>query len=303
MNYVDTRKVFPVGLQGPYGLACSLTATETTATVHGTYTVPATNLMIEVLPFIEGGTLIATFNKNVITNDSSQPKGNSGNGNAATAASALSAQVIYPLRCPSDDLLPLVTPPVKGQLIGTDYIFGLNTYCGNGGTMIYGFYQNTGWPGAAKVNNKGLFNIVEHGDVGISPRIVTDGLSKTLMYGERAHYDPVFDQIYTTEPIANWSGWAWTFPCNSVGDNLGHTAAPINYMLPATALTSSATAQTAYINNRLASWGSFHPNGANFSFADGSVQFLIDETDLVGVLQPLSTIKGGEIFDMPMGMQ
>jgi prepilin-type N-terminal cleavage/methylation domain-containing protein/prepilin-type processing-associated H-X9-DG protein len=278
-NYLAAKKVFPVGLQGPTGLACT-----STATINVSFRIPATNLWVEMLPYIEGQTLVATFNKNVITNDSHQSNGNTGLGNSAT--NTVAAQVINNLRCPTDSFLP-PTATTSG------YVFGLNTYAGNGGTMIFGFNGNAGWTGAAKANNNGLFNIVENGDVGVSPRSITDGLSKTLMFGERNHQDPQFDILYPTFPLATWSGWAWTFPCNAVGDNLGHSAVPINYSIPVGASGNS------YINNRLSAWGSFHTGGANFCFADGSVQFLLDSTDLTGVLQPLSTIRGGETFQWP----
>jgi prepilin-type processing-associated H-X9-DG protein len=76
---------------------------------------------------------------------------------------------------------------------------------------------------------------------------------------------------------------------NSVGDNLGHSAVPVNYTI-----SGSATGWTA-VYDRLCAWGSYHPGGANFCFADGSVDFFTDETEL-RVLQALSTIRGEEIL-------
>jgi prepilin-type processing-associated H-X9-DG protein len=313
LNYVDGKKVFPPGLQGPKGLSCG----PFNASPPNYTTSPATNLLVEILPFIDEENIAALFDKTILTTDSAHPgvttnshpppggngTGNAGTGNATLAAKALSTTVLYEFRCPSSNL------PLTSYNLGVppqvDFIWGLNTYVGNGGTLIYNFYPsstNDSWPGAAKVNNNGLFNIVEHGDVGNSPRRVTDGLSKTLMYGERAHYDPVFDSVYTAYPIATWSGWAWTFPCNAVGDMLGHTVVGINYMMPAG--SASASNVNSLINYRVAAYGSFHAApGANFCFADGSVQFLENNTDLTGVLQPLSTINGNEIFELPSTVQ
>jgi prepilin-type processing-associated H-X9-DG protein len=48
----------------------------------------------------------------------------------------------------------------------------------------------------------------------------------------------------------------------------------------------------------LNAWGSNHPGGANFAFADGSVRFLSGGTSQV-VLQALSTRNGKEIVDAP----
>jgi prepilin-type N-terminal cleavage/methylation domain-containing protein/prepilin-type processing-associated H-X9-DG protein len=309
LNYVDSKKVFPVGLQGPSAFNCG-----TLSVSPANYTTPATNLLVEILPFIDEENLAALFDKTIVTTDSYHPgvttnshppvggngKGNAGIGQASAAASALSANVFYEFRCPSSNL-PTTSAQVPGS--NTSYVWGLNTYAGNGGTLIYNYYSgNNSWTGAAKVNNNGLFNIVERGDVGNSPRRVTDGLSKTFLYGERAHYDPVFDSVYTTYPIETWSGWAWTFPCNGVGDNLGHTAVGINYMMPQGSASASNVA--TLINYRIAAWGSFHSApGANFGFADGSVQFLENNTDLTSVLQPLSTIAGNEIFELPSTVQ
>jgi prepilin-type N-terminal cleavage/methylation domain-containing protein/prepilin-type processing-associated H-X9-DG protein len=106
----------------------------------------------------------------------------------------------------------------------------------------------------AQIN--GLFTA----DRGIPLAGITDGTSQTMLLGERAH------GLLTGDDLVYWHWWAdsvsmdtrfWTiFPINpfrKIPDT------PENY---SSAYTSAAA--------------SFHPNGAYFAFADGSVRFLKD---------------------------
>ena len=136
---------------------------------------------------------------------------------------------------------------------------------------------------------------------------VTDGLSQTILLGERAHglIDPSF------APTWNW----WT--AGSDYDTLFITWWGIN---PHRRFSGSPHAAWAAI----ISASSFHPGGANFALCDGSVRFLKDSIDTwpvnpktgdagaswdnihqrvalrpgtrFGVYQALSTRAGGEIL-------
>jgi prepilin-type N-terminal cleavage/methylation domain-containing protein/prepilin-type processing-associated H-X9-DG protein len=274
MNFVSSKKDFPVGLQGP---------TENPRAANDTdpkYAGPVwTNLFVEVLPYIEQTNLLTQFDKTV-------PTGNTTSKNtvAPGATTSIAAQVVVNFRCPSSQLIPQNT--VSG------YIFGTNDYAGSGGTRIYhpsAVNDDHKIGAGAKAKNDGLFNIVERGDHGVGIKQVTDGLSKTFMFGERSRDDPGGIVLAKTNyPLEGWCGWAWTSRENSVGDNLGHTAVPINYQIPQ---DGTATSFMAY--DRISNWGSYHNGGANFCLADGSVNFIADSMDLT-VLQALSTIAGGE---------
>ena len=120
---------------------------------------------------------------------------------------------------------------------------------------------------------------------------VTDGMSKTIAFGEKYHLDPVHDAFWETqcrffmrEPLRRWAGWA----CAGRWDCTGHifgamyyspvaagrVVQPINHRM-------SATEPCNYIthDNRVGGWGSGHRGGANFVFGDGAVGFLTDEIE------------------------
>jgi prepilin-type processing-associated H-X9-DG protein len=66
-----------------------------------------------------------------------------------------------------------------------------------------------------------------------------------------------------------------------------HTAAPINYRMP-------TRGNLLALNDRACAFGSGHPGGANFAFADCHVRFLRESTQL-SIFKALSTRHGGEV--------
>jgi prepilin-type processing-associated H-X9-DG protein len=160
----------------------------------------------------------------------------------------------------------------------------MSSYNGNAGKRSY--------PDTA-ITRDGIFFIDSH----IRLRDVSDGSSNTFLIGERYHRDAVYDRITRLNnlgfgnPIGLWGMWGKVHSPLTMGTHMLSTPVPINYQVP-------PSGGEAEIDNRLCAFGSGHPGGANFAFADGSVRFLSDHTDLP-TLQALSTRAGSEVVDLP----
>jgi prepilin-type N-terminal cleavage/methylation domain-containing protein/prepilin-type processing-associated H-X9-DG protein len=126
-----------------------------------------------------------------------------------------------------------------------------------------------------------------------SIRSIIDGMSNTIMIGECAGREDVyrgrefFQVDYTGTPGVRARGGAWATTDNPY---------PIGLRNPWKANFGTIPG-TVSINNSN-EWGhcfySFHPSGANFTFADGSVRFFSEDTDL-RTLADLTTRAGGEL--------
>ena len=291
MNYESAYQKFPTGLRVANPSGAGKVTTDS-----------GTNLFIDMLPFFEQDNLNKSFDK--VNNVNNVTVG------GAPSPQSVSAQVINILVCPSAQF-PQNPMQVTTGSLGQCY-YGVNSYVGSGGRVVYyyttptrdGIFHLEQYPPAGATNAGST--VPYRGPVRIAD--VTDGTSNTIMFGERKHYDPQFDRIYPTYPIAGWSGWAWTATGNSSADVLGHISpsddstqynpstiytpnnpVPINFMVPSTAPVGSYL----YEDMRVSAYGSFHTGGANFSMTDGSVRFIRDSIQFY-TLQTLVTRAGGE---------
>jgi prepilin-type N-terminal cleavage/methylation domain-containing protein/prepilin-type processing-associated H-X9-DG protein len=138
-------------------------------------------------------------------------------------------------------------------------------------TASYALVQGTLGPKqpahVVKYHNNGLFLYVTRR----KSRQVRDGLSNTMMLGEVVLAD-------TWESSNTWS-YALAH-----ADCLRTTANPLN--------TRPGAGMTVQRQN--GAFGSQHPEGALFCFADGHVRFVTDEVELA-IYQAQSTIEGEEL--------
>lgn len=213
--------------------------------------------------------------------------------NVAGGPSALTAQVLPVLLCPSD-LRP--SPPVVHfhNAILPEYAWA------------YGYYGPCSYGGNAGKRSFPMDRVTRDGiffqDSRTRLRDVTDGTSNTLFFGERSHRDLEFNRINLPyDPLPNYGTWSVAFFIfgGSLPHHLRSTPVPINYQVPSTdRYQVPPTGGDTRVDDRLCAFGSGHPGGANFAIADGSVRFLSEQTNLT-TLQALSTRAGGEVFERP----
>ena len=229
------------------------------------------SVFVSLLPFLEQQNLYQVWNF-------ADPRLN-GSTSTSPAAAVLSVLV-----CPSDVIAQNPYPAPKPP--GT--FWGITSYGGNAGSQAYPL-----------ASDDGIFFAVgpASSPVGSAVRIaeVTDGLSNTLLFGERYHRDANFDALYTagsggaSDQIAGYGWWA-SFGTGAVTDVTESAYAPLNYLV-----SPSSSNPTLAVNMRINAWGSGHVNGANFALADGSVQFISNAISQTTLLW-LATRAGGEVI-------
>jgi prepilin-type N-terminal cleavage/methylation domain-containing protein/prepilin-type processing-associated H-X9-DG protein len=255
------------------------TGVHTVETTGGRYA-NGTSWEVELFPYVEQENLKNRWDYSDFRN------------NVAGGTSATTAQVLEVLLCPSD---PLPNPVYLSmeefpQYAYAEGYYGLSSYGGNAGRRSFGPNYAT---------RDGIF----FQDSRIRLADVTDGASTTFLFGERSHRDPDFDRLalaygsawYPLGKAGQWAGVSATG--GSLPQHLLSTPVPINYRVPADTPVEEFASSGAQ-GSRLCAFGSGHPGGANFAFADGSVRFLSDQTDLA-TLQALSTRAGGEVVSSP----
>ncbi|MBX3414468.1 MAG: DUF1559 domain-containing protein [Pirellulales bacterium] len=244
-------------------------------------------LFVYLLPFLEETARVAAWERD-------DPMLNTSGG-----AASRTSRVVGGFVCPSD-VLP--QNPIATQ---QGWYYALTSYGGNGGTRSYftqlatldGIFHAVG-PGAVPKANAHLTRLPD----------VIDGTSNTFLFGERSHDDPNLESFADAglcpDRLSTWGWWGVSGGLKAIGHVTMSGHAPINYRVPmhynarqsAVPPANDAEMFQYYSDQRLCSWGSNHPGGAQFALADGSGRFVVDAMPLE-VLQAFSTRAGREVPD------
>lgn len=225
------------------------------------------------------------------------------NNNTLGGKQALAATVLPELICPSDQI---PSNPMMNH--GSGKWYGITSYGGNGGTRS--FHPDCGMLMTDGVFfTTGQYSFPQENQVPVCTADIRDGASNTLLFGERSHTDWNYDSFAAhgfEQTMGEYGYWTGSGGHLALGDVTLSSHARINYRVPITYDGRAAADPPVnsradfrfYADLRLCAFGSNHPGGANFAFADGSIHFLSESMELAS-LRVLSTRRGGEIVAEP----
>jgi prepilin-type N-terminal cleavage/methylation domain-containing protein/prepilin-type processing-associated H-X9-DG protein len=242
-NYHDVNLVFPPGCMYMYVIG-----------VNGVPPPPYWNrqrgFLVDILQFIEQGSLYNAFNQNYHTYTSPN-----------TTVVMVGLSTVW---CPSD---PKVMVPVdmspdgqfSGWAPGARVFMRYTSYLGNAGTLpVWDNPMNPTFSATTALGNGMMFY---GSNVGISS--VTDGTSNTILAGESVYGENL------GSPTAGGGHW-W------VGFNYGATLFSSFYPVNSQKKLSASADANSFWGIWNMSMSSNHPGGANAAMADGSVRFIKD---------------------------
>jgi prepilin-type N-terminal cleavage/methylation domain-containing protein len=271
------------------------------------------SFFVYLLPYMEEQTLYDRWDFANRLNNTCAPGGSPCNPNSPAGT------LIQTLVCPSDnpaERVKFYNTPNGAMGMSFRGYYAVTSFAGNHGTKNYYPEANAVGP---QSRDDGMFFLwgpsglcynripppgspsppppcVKH-DKGVALKSVVDGLSKTILFGEKYNEDPIFDAMPDTQRhnalIHEFSFWGWTggfrgtaHVTRSSGDHLQ----VINRQTPESCRSAG---DYKCQDERLMTWGSGHPGGANFVLADSSSRFITDSIT-PALLVALSTRNGQE---------
>ena len=251
-----------------------------------------TNLLIELLPYIEQDALFKKYNQSVNWSD--------------PLNLPVTSTRIKTYECPSSpsgqkqDGAPDTTPAWSNIVANTDY------------AGIYGVHPNLG-AGA------GGLNLVDAASVGITKGAIskttglrfadfTDGTSNTLFVTESAGRPDIYRNgklAVAGSASARVNGGGWCRPASEIAFLLGTDAAGtakggsgfINVTNGIDYIAEGGPSSAFYGTDGTSQIYSFHSGGVNATLVDGSVRFISASTN-IRTFARLVTRDGGEVNDL-----
>jgi prepilin-type N-terminal cleavage/methylation domain-containing protein/prepilin-type processing-associated H-X9-DG protein len=226
----------------------------------------------QILPYLEQENIGRRYNPALPPSDTTDADAD-GYTNAVLGASELKT-----FRCPG-----MAPPPVPAAFPGW------SSYAVCIGSQPNPFFP-PGAGGNPGYDNGVVVRVIGGGtggatnQLGVQIPAVTDGTSNTVLAGEMGFQ--LKDYAFTSGPHAGQprggnTQWVWGYASYSFGS----TGVPFN------TVTGTPADRTA----RLGAFRGDHPGGANFLFADGSVQFLANGRLDLPTYRALGTRDGGEV--------
>jgi len=241
----------------------------------------------------------------------------------------VSATPIATFNCPStSEDNPYSHEPLADII--PNFVYGTTDYTlskgSSDGICIYTPFSlggaPTSGPGDMDPARRGVFDF----EWGTAIRQITDGTSNTFAMGE-ASGSPQWKVCHgagcttasldsTGEIPTAWMGWIIAQPSSNVylasglvlTGPYGCTVDPMNKNPVTDMFVNTATFSAAFApgcpdsasggGDSVPNFRSDHPGGCNFTFADGSVHFLVDSIDMISY-RALSTISGDEVVSLP----
>ncbi len=286
-NFHDTYKKFPYGILRNDG---NFPHPDTGKTGTPNPVSRRYPLLFQVLPFIEQSPLYDRYDQFVFSNNQKDPI-----TGVQWAGDFFTKQVVTAFVCPSN---PGTLHNESADGVSSGQYFR-NHYYGCAGRRSYPriatdrpslfnpFFPTMPNPAPGGALSDGMFTRCKR--YGFKDNV--DGSSNTLLIGERKFFDTIFDTSpIVDDRIRDW-GWCWF---GGEGDAHFGTSVAINFVLPKNFDTLSGGIQQQLYEDRINSAGSMHAGGANFGYADGSVQFIAQTIDMTTYMA-LGSRAGGEV--------
>lgn len=252
-----------------------------------------------ILPYLEQTSLFDQFDLDKpfagVRDNAFNPANGLGGGCSGGTENA-AAQIVR------NDAFICPTDPIGGE---QDAVCSYHI-CQGGGPVNEGGVANTNYlglssgvsltPGVSAFYTNGI----AHANSSISISKITDGSSNTLMVGENRLHMVLGERAETPE-----RGNMWSSAENEGTQHSGpaQASAAANGINADNRTGSGPAGFSTYYKNwihhswRSINFGSFHPGGANFTYADGSCHFLNEDIDLKLFQAMGMRANGGDVLD------